>query len=51
MSKAIELMKEAFVQLSSGKAIVPVRIIIDTEDNAAGRYSCLPILQASDCSA
>ncbi len=41
MRQAIELMKEAFVQLSSGKAIVPVRTVIDTEDQS-GRALFMP---------
>ncbi len=41
MSAAISLMKVAFRQLSEGKAIVPVRTVIDTEDQS-GRTLFMP---------
>ncbi len=41
MSKAIELMRNAFKQLSSGGAIVPIRTVIDSHDHS-GRALFMP---------
>ncbi|HWA34297.1 MAG TPA: hypothetical protein VG737_09225, partial [Cyclobacteriaceae bacterium] len=46
MQVAISLMKNAFRQLSEGKAIVPVRTVIDTEDKS-GRTLFMPSYASS----
>ncbi len=46
MSSAISLMKDAFRQLSEGKAAVPVRTVIDTDDKS-GRTLFMPSYASS----
>ena len=46
MSKAIELMKDAFQQLSSGEATVPIRTVIDSHDHS-GRALFMPSYSAA----